>query len=100
MKAAADGSNTATDLTPNMSFLIDITPEEAFESIQARGNEAEISTINLDFLKYLDEAYRTFWSEDMAAKGCSVVHQEKVSHTFRIEKKVINLHRNNLLPDM
>ena len=71
-QAAADGSNTATDLTPNVSFLLDISPEESFESIKARGNEAEIATCNLDFLKYLDEAYKTFWSEDMHNKGCSV----------------------------
>ena len=78
-QAAADGSNTATDLTPNVSFLLDITPEESFESIKARGNEAEIATCNLDFLKYLDEAYKTFWSEDMHNKGCSVFTQPRVS---------------------
>jgi len=76
-QAAADGSNTATDLTPNVSFLLDITPEESFESIKARGNEAEIATCNLDFLKYLDEAYKTFWSEDMHNKGCSVFTQPR-----------------------
>lgn len=78
-QAAADGSDTATDLTPNVSFLLDISPEESFESIKARGNEAEIATINLDFLKYLDEAYKTFWSEDMHNKGCSVFTQPRVS---------------------
>jgi len=75
--AAADGSGTATDLTPNVSFMIDISPEESFESIKARGNEAEIATCNLDFLKYLDEAYKTFWSEDMNNKGCTVFTRAK-----------------------
>jgi len=76
-QATADGSNTATDLTPNISFFIETSPEEAFEHIKARGNEAEIKTCNLDFLKYVDEAYRTFWSEDMNNKGCLVVSQKK-----------------------
>lgn len=75
--AAADGSGTATDLTPNCSFFLDISPEEAFESIKARGNEQEIATVNLEFLKYVEEAYKTFWSEDMNNKGCSVFQQTK-----------------------
>jgi thymidylate kinase len=76
-QATADGSGTATDLTPNCSFFIDISPEEALESIKARGNEQEIATCNLEFLKHLEEAYKTFWSEDMNSKGCTVFQQKK-----------------------
>merc|ERR1739838_1173069 len=47
----------------------DISPEEAFESIKARGNEEEIATVNLEFLKHVEEAYKTFWSEDMNNKA-------------------------------
>lgn len=72
--AAVDGSGGATDLPPNVSFFLDISPEESFETIKARGNEAEIATCNLDFLKYLDEAYRGFWAEDMHNKGCTVIN--------------------------
>ena len=35
-QAAADGSGTATDLSPNCSFFLDISPEEAFESIKVK----------------------------------------------------------------
>jgi len=70
--ATMDGSGTACDLTPNVSFLLDISPEESFESIKARGNEAEIATVNLEFLKHLHEAYHGMWSEDMNTKGCTV----------------------------
>ena len=77
-QAAADGSGTATDLTPNVSFYLDISPEESFETIKERGNEAEIATVNLDFLKHLHEAYLTTWHEDMHAKGCTVLNLPKV----------------------
>ena len=77
--AAIDGSGTATDLTPHVSFFLDISPEEALEKIKARGNEAEIKTITLDFLKHLDEAYRGFWAEDMHNKGCTVMNVDPVS---------------------
>jgi deoxyadenosine/deoxycytidine kinase len=82
--AAIDGSGTATDLTPHVSFFLDISPEEAHEKIKARGNEAEIKTITLDFLKHLDEAYRGFWAEDMHNKGCTVMNVDPVSlkHLF------------------
>lgn len=82
--AAIDGSGTATDLTPHVSFFLDISPEEALEKIKARGNEAEIKTITLDFLKHLDEAYRGFWAEDMHNKGCTVMNIDPVSkdHLF------------------
>ena len=78
-QAAIDGSGTASDLTPHVSFFLDISPEEALEKIKARGNEAEIKTITLDFLKYLDEAYRGFWAEDMHNKGCTVMNVDPVS---------------------
>ena len=35
-QATADGSNTATDLTPNISFFIETSPEEAFEHIKVK----------------------------------------------------------------
>jgi len=72
--AAIDGANTASDLSPNVSFYLDISPEEAFEKIQARGNEAEINTINLEFLRHLEEAYKGFWAEDMNNKGCTIIN--------------------------
>jgi len=79
--AAIDGSGTATDLTPHVSFFLDISPEEALEKIKARGNEAEIKTITLDFLKHLDEAYRGFWAEDMHNKGCTVMNIDPSRNT-------------------
>ena len=82
--ATMDGSGTACDLTPNVSFLLDISPEESFESIKARGNEAEIATVNLEFLKHLHEAYHGFWSEDMHNKGCTVFNIDPVSNKFHI----------------
>merc|ERR1719192_2792405 len=75
--ATADGSGTATDLTPNVSFYLDISPEESFETIKARGNEAEIATCNLEFLKHLQEAYIDTWQKDMNSKGCSVFTQPR-----------------------
>lgn len=79
--ASVDGSGGATDLSPNVSFYLDISPEEAFESIKARGNEAEIKTCNLDFLKYLQEAYKGFWAEDMHNKGCTVINVDPNNRT-------------------
>ena len=84
--AAVDGSGGATDLPPNVSFFLDISPEESFETIKARGNEAEIATCNLDFLKYLDEAYRGFWAEDMHNKGCTVINVDPVSKFRNLEE--------------
>lgn len=86
--AAIDGANTASDLSPNVSFYLDISPEEAFEKIQARGNEAEINTINLEFLRHLEEAYKGFWAEDMNNKGCTIINIDPVSYfsfTFLIK---------------
>lgn len=82
-QATIDGSGGATDLTPNVSFFLDTSPEEAFESIKARGDAAEIATCNLDFLKHLDEAYRGFWAEDMHNKGCTVINVDQVRARFR-----------------
>ena len=77
--ARADGSNTATDLTPNVSFYLDISPEESFETIKERGNAAEIAACNLDFLKHLHEGYLEIWAKDMNMKGCSVFDLPKVN---------------------
>jgi len=87
-QATADGSGTATDLTPNVSFYLDISPEAAFDSIQARGNEAEINTVTLDFLKHLQEAYMGFWAEDMNNKGCTVIN---IDPTVQTPEDVVDL---------
>ena len=86
--ATADGSGTATDLTPNVSFYLDISPEESFETIKARGNEAEIATCNLEFLKHLQEAYIDTWQKDMNSKGCTVLTLPKVRHSSQVYKYI------------
>ena len=78
-QATVDGHGGASDFTPNVSFLLDISPEESFESIKKRGNEAEIATCNLEFLRHLHDAYQGFWAEDMHNKGCTVIKVNPVS---------------------
>ncbi len=93
------GNALAMQYSPDHLILTKLSPEIAVERLKQRDEESKGVFANLDFLRKVDERFRSDWFKELFTSKGTTIHSlstagsldESISHSKQLLSKILNL---------